>query len=329
LTAAIVSGFFEFDMTSKPAVLIQLTWRAKQAWMPYLTRTPPLTTPIRWNPWERRTFQQSRRAEKCLSALTTDRSIAGSLRTRNDWRVGEVRRSVMRREFPLFARRPTMTDLDLLQLNFGATPIGEIAVKLPGAIAIFRKHKLDYCCNGGFSLAAAVERRGADLATIERQLAGLIPQPTETPNDPEAIIDHIVSRYHDTHRRELPELIQLARRVEKVHADHPECPKGLAEFLTEMDQTLGAHMQKEEAILFPMILAGHPMVSAPIAAMQAEHVGHGEVLEALAVLTYDMRPPEGACGSWRALYNGVRKLSDDLTDHIHMENNILFPRFLD
>jgi regulator of cell morphogenesis and NO signaling len=220
-----------------------------------------------------------------------------------------------------------MTDLDLAQLKFGETPIGEIAVQLPGAIAIFRKHKLDYCFNGAISLAAAVERRGTDLANIERQLAALIPQPTETPDDPKAIIDHIVSRYHDTHRRELPELIQLARRVEKVHADHPECPNGLAEFLTEMDEALGMHMQKEEAILFPMIRAGHPMVSAPIAAMQAEHVGHGEVLEALAVLTYDMLPPEGACGSWRALYNGVRKLSDDLIDHIHIENNILFPPF--
>lgn len=219
-------------------------------------------------------------------------------------------------------------DLELLQLNFGETPIGEIAVQLPGAIAIFRKHKIDYCCNGAISLAAAVERRGADLANIERQLAALIPQPTETPDEPEAIIDHIISRYHDTHRRELPELIQLARRVEKVHADHPECPKGLAEFLMAMNETLGPHMQKEEAILFPMIRAGNPLVSAPIAAMKAEHVGHGEALEALAVLTYDMRPPEGACGSWRALYNGVRKLSDDLIDHIHIENNILFPPFL-
>lgn len=220
-----------------------------------------------------------------------------------------------------------MTDMDIRNLNFGEMPIGEIAVRLPGAIAIFRKHKLDYCCGGAISLAGAVERRGTDLANIERQLADLIPQPAETPADPEGIMDHLVSRYHDTHRRELPELIQLARRVERVHADHPECPKGLAEFLTAMDETLGMHMQKEEAILFPMIRAGHPMVGAPIAAMQAEHVGHGVALEALSTLTYGMRPPEGACGSWRALYAGVRKLSDDLFDHIHIENNILFPPF--
>ncbi len=220
-----------------------------------------------------------------------------------------------------------MTDLDVLELNFSDASIGEIAARLPGAAAIFRKSKLDYCCGGAISLAEAVERRGLELAEVERQLAGLVPQPTNLPEETNAIIDLIISRYHDAHRRELPELILLARRVERVHAGHPAAPKGLAELLEQMNADLGSHMQKEELVLFPMIRAGHPMVAAPIAAMQAEHVDHGEVLEALAVLTHDMQPPQGACGSWRALYSGLRKLSDDLIDHIHVENNILFPRF--
>jgi regulator of cell morphogenesis and NO signaling len=78
-----------------------------------------------------------------------------------------------------------------------------------------------------------------------------------------------------------------------------------------------------------MIRAGDSMVSVPISAMVVEHLDHGDALEALAALTHDMAPPEGACGSWRALYAGVRKLSDDLTNHIHIENNILFARFPD
>jgi regulator of cell morphogenesis and NO signaling len=222
-----------------------------------------------------------------------------------------------------------MTDSELLQSRFGEEPIGEIAVRLPGATAIFRKLKLDYCCGGAISLGAAVKKRGLELADVERQLDALTPQETGIPEASEQIIDHIVSRYHDTHRRELPELIHLARRVEKVHADHPEAPKGLADFLTRIDVSLGAHMQKEELILFPMIRAGDPMVSIPISAMVAEHLDHGDALAALATLTHDMEPPEGACGSWRALYAGVRKLSDDLTNHIHIENNILFPRYSD
>lgn len=221
-----------------------------------------------------------------------------------------------------------MTDPDVQELIFGEMPIGEIAVQFPGATAIFRKHKLDYCCGGGISLAAAVERRGIALADVERQIAELIPQPIELPDNPDQIIDFIIARYHDTHRRELPELIQLARRVERVHADHPGVPNGLAEFLEQINADLSSHMQKEELVLFPMIRAGHPMVGAPIAAMQAEHVDHGQSLEELAALTHDMQPPDGACGSWRALYSGVRKLSNDLIDHIHIENNILFPRFM-
>jgi regulator of cell morphogenesis and NO signaling len=221
-----------------------------------------------------------------------------------------------------------MTDLDL-QPRFGDEPIGEIAVRLPGATAIFRKLKLDYCCGGAVSLGLAVKKRGLELADVERQLAALTPQETEVPETSEQIIDYVLSRYHETHRRELPELIQLARRVERVHTGHPEAPAGLADFLTRMDTALGTHMQQEELILFPMIRARDPMAAVPISAMEVEHLDHGDALAALATLTHDMEPPEDACGSWRALYAGVRKLSDDLTNHIHIENNILFPRHSD
>jgi len=251
------------------------------------------------------------------------------------WKFAEAQRFIVAEAQTLgmpigvfFARRrQAMTDLDVQGLIFGDTPIGEIAVRLPGATAIFRKRKLDYCCGGATSLAEAVERRGIDLAEVERLLAELIPRPTDVPEDSKKIIDLIVSRYHDTHRRELPELIQLARRVERVHAGHPDVPNGLAEFLEQINEDLGSHMQKEELVLFPMIRTGHPMVSAPIAAMQAEHVDHGQALEELSALTHDMQSPQGACGSWRALYVGLRKLSNDLIEHIHIENNILFPRF--
>jgi len=221
-----------------------------------------------------------------------------------------------------------MTELDLRQKNFGATPIGEIAARLPGATAIFRQHKLDYCCGGGMSLADAAQQRHLDFAEIKRQLDSLSPQPNVTPDEPDEIIELIVARYHNTHRRELPELIDLARRVERVHAGHPEAPKGLARFLERMLEELLKHMEKEEAILFPMMRARHPMVSAPMTAMRAEHTAHGEALAALAASTNDMRPPPDACSSWRALYAGLRKLSDDLMEHIHIENNILFPRFV-
>jgi regulator of cell morphogenesis and NO signaling len=124
----------------------------------------------------------------------------------------------------------------------------------------------------------------------------------------------------------LPELIRLAHRVERVHADHPETPKGLAVLLERMYDELTSHMQKEEHILFPMMREGHT-VFGPIQAMRFEHDEHAENLKALAAHTRDFQPPEESCGSWRALYTGCKKLSDDLMEHIHVENNVLFPRF--
>ena len=146
--------------------------------------------------------------------------------------------------------------------------------------------------------------------------------------EPGALVDHIVSRYHEVHRAQLPELIRMARRVEAVHRDHPQVPAGLAAHLERMEEELCEHMAKEEGVLFPMIKAGgHPMVRQPIAMMRHEHVDHGDHLARLAELTGEHTPPPGACNTWRALFAGTAQLSDDLIQHIHLENNVLFPAF--
>jgi regulator of cell morphogenesis and NO signaling len=143
------------------------------------------------------------------------------------------------------------------------------------------------------------------------------------------LIDLIETRYHAAHRRELPELVRLARRVEAVHSAHPKVPRGLAALLGTMAQELEAHMQKEEQVLFPLMRrGGNKAIGAPIAAMLAEHDDHGEHLGQLERLTDDFTIPEGACTTWRVLYLGARKLADELMEHIHTENNVLFPRFV-
>jgi regulator of cell morphogenesis and NO signaling len=224
-------------------------------------------------------------------------------------------------------RETGMTDTINGTFRFAETPIGEIAARLPGATAVFRSLKLDYCCGGAQTLASAAERRGLALDEVERRLAALNQEPAPVSDDPDELIEFILSRYHETHRRELAELLRLASRVEKVHADHPEAPKGLTEFLHTLSDELEGHMRKEEAVLFPMMRAVHPMVAAPISAMEMEHEGHAEALIALERIAGNMEPPADACGSWRALYAGLRKFADDLRDHIHTENNILFPQF--
>lgn len=207
--------------------------------------------------------------------------------------------------------------------------LGDIAVHIPGSTAVFRRFKLDFCCGGGISLAAAVEQKRLSLSTIERELEALSPQREDSlSRSPSILIDHILTRYHEVHRRELPELIRLARRVEAVHREHPAVPAGLALALTELEAELESHMQKEEQILFPLLLRGTSFLTTqPIAMMRFEHEEHGERLRALELLAHGTQAPAEACPTWKALYAGVRKLIDDLMEHIHLENNVLFPQF--
>jgi len=207
-------------------------------------------------------------------------------------------------------------------------PLGEIARELPGAAAVFRRYRLDYCCGGSQTLREAASAGGVDAREIEHELAALAPASAEAPEEPLPLIDHILTRYHETHRRELPELIALAYRVEERHAEHPQVPRGLARMLEHVSEALEEHMQKEERILFPMMRAGGvPMIMGPIQVMEHEHVEHGERLRQLEALTNNHTPPADACTSWHALYAGTRKLVDDVMQHIHLENNVLFPQF--
>lgn len=207
--------------------------------------------------------------------------------------------------------------------------LGTIAVQLPGATAIFRKLKLDFCCGGQISLRQAAQDKKLDLDDVLGQLAAL-QRNDDLPEQaaPAALIDHILSRYHEVHREQLPELIRMARRVQAVHRDHPDVPTGLAEQLEAMHEELLEHMRKEETILFPLLKSGgHPFVGQPIGVMRQEHTSHGQALEQLHALTHDMQPPQGACNTWRALYSGIAQFTDDLISHIHLENNVLFPAF--
>jgi regulator of cell morphogenesis and NO signaling len=207
--------------------------------------------------------------------------------------------------------------------------IGQIAVALPGATAVFRRLKLDFCCGGQVSLRQSAAEKGLDLAAVVDELAGL--RYGDVPvglTEPVTLIDHILARYHDVHRQQLPELIRMAHRVESVHRDHPNVPAGLAEALEAMEQELLGHMQKEEQILFPMLKSGgNPFVTQPIGMMRHEHVEHGGALAKVMALTNDATPPAGACNTWRALYAGLAQFSEDLVNHIHLENNVLFPQF--
>lgn len=184
-----------------------------------------------------------------------------------------------------------------------------------------------------FSDAIAPRRLAGGHRVQERdmshQASGPAPETGTTPfTDTGELIDYILERYHETHRRELAELVPLARKVETVHRDHPRAPHGLAEALEILRQTLSEHMEKEERMLFPMMRQAHTAaLEGPVAMMRHEHHEHDTHLRRLEELTARFTAPQDACRSWRALYAGTSKLADDLRAHMNLENKELFPRF--
>lgn len=208
--------------------------------------------------------------------------------------------------------------------------LGDLARSVPGATAVFFRHGLDFCCGGKTSLRKALDSKGLDAGPLVDELSAMRDDHDQTAANwrdasSNQLIDHILARFHERHRQQLPELIRLSRRVEMVHADRLECPHGLADHLEDMFQELESHMQKEEQILFPLLRNGvPPMDLPPVSVMRYEHVQHGEALARMAALAHGFEQPRGACNTWRALLAGLYALREDLMLHIHLENNLLF-----
>jgi regulator of cell morphogenesis and NO signaling len=219
--------------------------------------------------------------------------------------------------------------------------VGDLVAEHPDRARVFERYGIDYCCGGKQPLAAACAEAGADAGDVARALAEAdthaAPDATDWATAPLAkLVEHIVATHHAYLRRELPRLTGLAAKVFEVHrARHPElgeCRDVFAGLRAELE----AHMQKEEVILFPMIAqmeaTGSPecvhcgSVRNPIRVMEMEHESAGAALAALHRLTGGYTPPADACNSYCALLSGLAALEVDLHQHIHKENNILFPR---
>lgn len=211
------------------------------------------------------------------------------------------------------------------------TTLGDLARAHPSATRVFLRHRLDFCCRGHRTLAEACANAGLDAAVIAREIAAEAVSddlPSWENRSQRELADHIEARYHTGLRRDLPPLVEAARRVERVHAGKPGVPAGLADLLESFWDELEVHMIKEERVLFPMLRKGArgPAVYMPVRAMEGEHDLHRENLVRIRELTGDLVPPPHACATWRALYSGLAEIEVELVHHIHLENNILFLR---
>jgi regulator of cell morphogenesis and NO signaling len=208
-----------------------------------------------------------------------------------------------------------------------------LVTELPVAAKVLHRHGLDFCCGGKQSIAQVCQAEGLDPEALFREIDA---QTTGPENEVrwdqrplEDLIKHILKTYHEPLKVEVPRLVDLAAKVEEVHADKPDCPTGLAKLLADIQLAVESHLAKEEQILFPLIIAGRGQTAhMPVQVMLHEHDDHGRNLRRIRKLTCDFRLPEDACASWRELYRALAVLETELMDHIHLENNILFPRAL-
>ena len=220
------------------------------------------------------------------------------------------------------------------------TNVADIVIATPAAARVFERHAIDYCCHGQRPLDQACTESGADLAAVQAELDALGVSPTSEPiaNEVGALVGHIVSVHHTYLRRELPRLRELMVKVLAAHgAAHPEV-HDVAATLEALTNDLLPHLQKEEKVLFPLAIellgAVEPAavhcgsVINPIHVMHAEHDRVGELLATLRQQTGSYQAPADACPTWRALYAGCAEMEAAIAKHVHLENNVLFPRII-
>ena len=222
--------------------------------------------------------------------------------------------------------------------------VREVALQVPESTRLFESLKIDYCCGGNQPLGQACASAGVDVDDVMEMLAG-VGQPNEealafqSASLPE-LITHIVDTHHVFTKTEMVRLQALADKVLHAHGgNHPELIH-LGELITHLCADLMPHMLKEEQVLFPYIMgmaqaadqnqaAPVPFfgtVNNPIRMMMREHDTAGEILRELRALTSDYKVPADACISYQTLYQALENFEKDLHQHIHLENNILFPK---
>lgn len=221
--------------------------------------------------------------------------------------------------------------------------VGQMVAENPEAARIFEKAGIDYCCGGHRSLEEACSKSRMPLSEVAAMLESAAPTCadrdwlTASQSD---LVDHIVTKHHGYVRQELPRLTALIAKVNGVHGkNHPELAP-IARTFADIENEMTMHMMKEEKILFPYIVdmekaaqgkGVRPMpmfgtVQNPIRMMMMEHDSAGANLKTIRELSSDYTPPADGCASYGVLYEALAAFEADLHQHIHLENNILFPR---
>jgi regulator of cell morphogenesis and NO signaling len=220
--------------------------------------------------------------------------------------------------------------------------VRDIVNELPKTSDVFKKFRIDFCCGGNIPLSEAIAANGINEEAIMEELRIVFEKNSSaetdlevwTKSDSTTIIDHVINHYHRTSEEELSLLSPYITKVSRVHGDsHPELLK-VHELFYEFKKELIEHMAKEEAVVFPLIkqlvdgtVENREEAINMIVELEKEHDHAGEILRQIRAVTSDYTLPLDACGTYRLVYKRLEDLEGLTFMHVHLENNILFPRY--
>lgn len=227
--------------------------------------------------------------------------------------------------------------------------VRDVATEFPQSTRLFERLEIDYCCGGNRGLAEACAQAGVDVDQLMKMLTEVTESTVQEgaldfQNAPlPELITHIIDTHHVFTRSEMERIQSLGDKVLAAHGgNHPELVH-VDELISRLCADLKPHMFKEEQVLFPFIVAlseaagqnrtapfaPFGTVNNPIRMMMREHDTAGQILRELRALTSDYKVPADACITYQTLYQALENFEKDLHQHIHLENNILFPKALD
>ena len=201
--------------------------------------------------------------------------------------------------------------------------------------AVFQKYGLDFCCGGGVPIDRACRKKGISLPQLLSDLADATATPAQSDSryaawSPEFLADYIVVNHHGWVRSVTPTILEHTAKVARVHGGGNPALVTVDALFSELATRLMAHMKEEEEVLFPAIATAAEGNDTDLAAlvgeMEDDHSEAGEILRRIRSLTDNFTPPPEACMTYRVLFHELEEFERDLHRHVHLENNILFPK---
>lgn len=236
-----------------------------------------------------------------------------------------------------------MNSLNTINAAYEQT-VGGIVTNDFRTARVFKKHGIDFCCGGKKTLSRACQDRGVSIETIQSEIAEVTKETDNSIRFDEysltELIDHIIDTHHVYLKDVMPVILEFAEKVARVHGPNNKSLVTVYEVVTDMKREMDEHLTKEEVVLFPYLKdlekahlkqAAKPLrtfgnITNPIQCLELEHESHGEQLYKLRELTNNYNAPMDACGTYRVLFSMLHELDEDIQSHVHLENNLLFPK---